>query len=122
MRVDKPFSVDGYFWLPSDENNKFYGTLKVEEDGKVELEILGKFSNKANLNIIVGQTEEGYFVLEDCFHLTYNIPITSFTLKNRIHVTTLYKNISYKEDEKNEDIIFNTFSFTVDGLNEWLKY
>ena len=120
MRVDKPFSVDGYFWLPSDENNKFYGTLKVEEDGKVELEILGKFSNKANLNIIVGQTEEGYFVLEDCFHLTYNIPITSL-VKNRIHVTTLYKNISYKEDEKNEDILFNTFSFTVDGLNEWLN-
>ena len=120
MRVDKPFSVDGYFWLPSDENNKLYGTLTVEDGGKVELEILGRFSNKKDLNIIVGETENGHFVLEKCFALTHNIQITNLA-KNRILVTTLYKNITYKDDDRNEDILFNTFSFTVDGLNEWLN-
>jgi len=120
MKIEEPFSISGYFWLPSDEDNKLYGTLTVEDGGKIELEILGKFPNNSNINIIVGKTERGHFVLEKCFVLTHNIQITN-PVKNRLLITTMYKNITYIKEEKNEKILFDTFSFTVDGLNEWLN-
>ena len=126
MRVDKPFSVDGYFWLPSDENNKLYGTLTVEDGGKVELEILGSFNKSLvdcsnddrEIERIVGETEKGYVTLEKCFAITSKFNIGGGISKNRIHVSILYHKIRY---EKDEVILFDTFSFTVDGLNEWLN-
>lgn len=128
MKIEKPFSVSGYFWLPSDEENKLYGTLKVEDGGKIELEVLGSFNrslkefskNDIEIERIVGKIEGGeYVTLEKCFALTLNINVAiEWMVKNRIHVSTLYKYIAYEQDE---EILFNSFSFSVDGLNEWLN-
>lgn len=121
MKIEKPFKVSGYFWLPSDEENRLYGTLKVEDGGKIELEILGSFPrNNIKMDRIVGKIEGGeYVTLEKCFALTLNINVKiEWMVKNKIHVSTLYKYIAYEENEK---ILFNSFSFSVDGLNEWLN-
>ena len=126
MKIEKPFSLSGYFWLPSDEENKLYGTLKVEDGGKIELEVLGSFNKSlkdyANddreIERIVGETEHGYVTLEKCFAITSNFRVGRGISKNRIHVSILYNKVMYEEDEI---ILFDTFSFSVDGLNEWLN-
>lgn len=126
VRVENPYSISGYFWLPSDEKNKLYGTLSVEDGGKVELEILGSFNknlddytnDEGEWKRIVGKTEKGYVTLEKCFSLTSNLKLGVGIAKNKILVSTLYNDIVYEEDEV---ILFDTFSFSVEGLNEWLN-
>ena len=126
MKIKEPFSVSGYFWLPSDEENRLYGTLKVEDGGKIELEVLGSFNKSLEdysnddreIERIVGETENGYVTLEKCFAITSTLRVGKGISKNRIHVSILYNKVRYKEDEI---ILFDTFSFSVDGLNEWLN-
>ncbi len=126
LKIEKPFSISGYFWLPSDEENRLYGTLRVDDGGKIELEVLGSFNKSLedyenddrDIERIIGETENGYVTLEKCFAITSTLRVGKGISKNRIHVSILYKKVMYEEDEI---LLFDTFSFSVEGLNEWLN-
>lgn len=45
MRIAEQHIKSGYFWLPSQPENKIPGTLKIYDGGKIELEIIGNFNN-----------------------------------------------------------------------------
>lgn len=76
----------GYFWLLEKEENKIPGVLSINDGGKIELEIIGHFSDGADLlnnddglSRIIGHVEkDGLITLDDCFYIkrTYHLVVS----------------------------------------------
>lgn len=125
MRIIEEHINSGYFWLPSQPENKIPGTLKISDGGEIELEIIGNFENSLesfNDNLIlpriVGYIEkDGYVTLDDCFYREKNISSGCIS-KSFVHVNKVLSGAHYGE---NEELTFSTFKFAVEGLDEWLN-
>lgn len=124
MRISKSFSRSGYFWIPDNEEKKIPGTLKITDGGKIELEVVDLFEEDVNssengidFKRIIGYVEkDGLVTLEDCFYGQKNYSFNGIA-KSLLHVNQLLCGVGY---QTNEPIVFNSVSFTVEGLNEWL--
>jgi hypothetical protein len=124
MRIRKEFAKKGMFWLPSNPDKKIPGTLTITDGGDIELEVVGLFGREVDLlkkdddlSRILGNIEEhGLVTLDDCFYRTWNITFGGLS-HSRISVRRVYCGIAY--DEK-EIPYFNTFSFSVEGIDEWV--
>lgn len=124
MRVEQEFVKKGCFWLPDTPEKKIPGTLTIEDGGRIELEIVGHFHNdiksiheENTFNRIVGEIEhDGYITLDHCFYLQKNI-FGSSVSKSTLHVHRALSGVAY---DKDEDIAFNSVSFSMDCLDEWI--
>lgn len=125
MRVLEEHTKSGYFWLPSDQGKKIPGTLFIKDGGKIELEIIGHFqddllalTDKIDLIRIIGHVEKfGLVTLENCFYLNKNVSFGGIS-KSKIHVNYLLAGVGY---DLNEQVTFNSISFSIDGLEEWVN-
>jgi hypothetical protein len=125
MRIDEKIIRSGYFWLPGKKDNKISGTLSIIDGGELELEIVGHFTgdfdalgDDTDLSRIVGTVEKsGFVTLENCFYRRKNHSFGGIS-KSKIHVGKLFTRVAYDE---NEIPLFNTFSFSVDCLDEWVN-
>lgn len=126
MRVNQNKLLSGEFWLPGNIENKVSGTLKIENDGHIHLEIVGDilksrsyFGNNATLGRVLGHVEkEGPITLDSCFFKYKSHGFGGGISKSTISAGRLMTNIAYEEDT---DILFNTYSFSVDLLDEWVN-
>ncbi|KIR18137.1 hypothetical protein PFLU4_15260 [Pseudomonas fluorescens] len=124
MRVEEEYKKTGYFWLPGKEENKIPGILSINDGGKIELEIIGHFSDGADLlnnndglSRIIGHIEkDGLITLDDCFYIKKNISFGGIS-KSSIRANTVFSGVDWGKDEI---ATFNTFSFSVDCLDEWV--
>ena len=128
MRIKEEIKKSGYFWLPSAPERKIPGTLNISDGGEIELEVVGLFDesvegwNKAingedELERIVGDIEEyGAVTLDDCFYKNSNFSLGGIS-KSLIRVNKAFLGFAY--DDK-EPILFNTFRFSVEGIDEWV--
>lgn len=124
MRIEEEYKKTGYFWLPEKEDNKIPGILSIDDGGKIELEIVGHFdegfkplSGDDNLSRIIGHVEkDGLVTLDDCFYSKKNFSFGGIS-KSKVVVN---KVLSGEAWEKGEEVVFNTFSFSVDCLDEWV--
>jgi hypothetical protein len=125
MRIEEEYKKTGYFWLPEKEESKIPGILSIDDGGKIELEIIGHFNsgtdllNNSNdgLNRIIGHVEkDGLVTLDDCFYIQKNISLGGIS-KSRVRVNTVFSGAAWGKDEI---VTFNTFSFSVDCLDEWV--
>ncbi len=124
MRVEEEYKKTGYFWLPEKEENKIPGILSINDGGKIELEIVGHFNdeiesatNNDGLSRIIGHVEgDGLVTLDDCFYTNKNISFGGIS-KSKILVHRVLSGAAW---EKDEIATFNTFSFSVDCLDEWI--
>lgn len=128
MRIKEEFKKSGYFWLPSTPEKKIPGTLVILDGGHIELEVVGLFDesidglNKVlngsdDLKRIVGHIEKhGLVTLDHCFYTKKNISFGGIS-KSLVHVNKAYLGVAYDE---NETVIFNTFQFSVEGIDEWI--
>ena len=124
MRLKEEYKKTGYFWLPDQEENKISGTLIITTGGDIELEVVGAFDGNINslngeddLSRIIGHIEDdGLVTLEKCFYSKKPILFDGIS-KSNICVNKVLSGVAY---EKNEDITFNTLSFSVDCLDEWV--
>ncbi|CAM3940365.1 ApeA N-terminal domain 1-containing protein [Rheinheimera salexigens] len=124
MRIKEEWKKSGYFWLPQNEDKKIPGTLSILDGGKIELEVVGLFDESIealngndDLSRIIGHIEkDGLVTLEDCFYRTKNIAFGGIS-KSFVHVHKVISGVAYKKDEK---VTFNTVSFAVEGINEWV--
>lgn len=125
MRITEQHIKSGYFWLPSQPENKIPGTLKISDGGEIDLEIIGNFDNSLEsfndditIQRIVGFVEkDGYVTLDDCFYRNKNISFGCIS-KSLVHVNTVLYGAHYGE---NEELTFSTFRFAVEGLDKWLN-
>jgi hypothetical protein len=125
MRITEQ-TKSGYFWLPSNPNNKVCGILKFFDGGKIELEMMDFFENETifitdfSLPKIIGIIEKDQWViLEQCYYKVRK----SGVIKSLIHVNyALVDNNTFSMpfDDINSDKI-NVIRFAVDGLDEWFS-
>lgn len=124
MRINEEYKKSGYFWLPGERDKKVPGTLTIKDGGDIELEVVGLFDDSKealqgdhNIGRIVGTIEGGrYITLEDCFYKTMQLPIAEVT-KSIVYSNMVLSGAMW---EHNENITFNTYSFSFDLLDEWL--
>ncbi|PHZ84660.1 HEPN domain-containing protein [Paremcibacter congregatus] len=122
MRVETEYKKSGLFWLPENENKKIPGTLIISDGGKIELEVIGlwdesakSFNDDYEITRIIGDIEQGGLVtLNDCFfaNKSYGTGCISRIIVNGALVGAAW--------EKDEKVTFNTLSFSVDCLDEWV--
>lgn len=129
MRVAPDMKKSGYFWLPGNEEKKIPGTLIINDGGKIQLEIIGMFdpsieglhyliNSGSHLSRILGNVEEiGFVTLEDCHYKLQNSSLTGGIAKSLLHIGIVITRIAYDNDD---ELKFNTFSFSVDALDEWI--
>ena len=124
MRIEDEYVKTGYFWLPGQEGEKIPGILTIKDGGDIELEVVGLFeSNTKSLNSdddlqrIIGHVEkDGLVTLDNCFYTQKNHSFGGIS-KSKICVHRVLSGVAYDE---NEPVTFNTFSFSVDCLDEWI--
>ncbi|WP_138379788.1 HEPN domain-containing protein [Luteithermobacter gelatinilyticus] len=124
MRIKDEIRLLGSFWLPETPEDKISGILTVSDGGDISLELIGLLTKKSSLvssgsdviKRIVGETTKyGYVTLEQCIEIQRQYS-TSQPI-SKITANTLYGGVRYDADE---EAAFNSFSFSVDGLDEWL--
>jgi hypothetical protein len=128
MRIKEEFKKTGYFWLPSAPERKIPGTLVITDGGNIELETVGLFdesieglnkvlTGKDGLERIVGHIEKhGFVTLDNCFYKNKNISSGGIS-KSLVYVNKAFLGVAY--DDK-EIILFNTFQFSVEGIDGWV--
>ena len=124
MRIEEKYKKTGYFWLPNNEESKIPGILSIDDGGRIELEIVGHFDEGMNslsddhdLSRIIGHVEkDGLVTLDDCFYTKKNFSFGGIS-KSKILVNKVLGGAAWDQDEK---VSFNTFSFSVDCLDEWV--
>ncbi len=126
MRIAEPIAISGYFWLPGKPDQRLPGVLHVSETGRATLEVIGVFGDafatltdsSPDLRRVVGVVENGDLVtLEHCFYTNRNISFGGLS-KSTIYANFLLRGVQYDE---NEAIVFSKFSFSLEGLDEWLS-
>lgn len=119
MREDNN-SWSGYFWLPHDTEQKLPGTLTIEDDGSIYLELIGNFkptSEDIDESRINGDVENlGLVTLDQCFYTSKPLFPDSIQ-KSRIISNEAIIGFAYSSDEKLE---FNKATFEIDNLNRWV--
>jgi hypothetical protein len=124
MRIEDEYVKIGYFWLPGQDENKIPGILTIKNGGDIELEVIGLFdesieslSGDVDLNRIIGHVEkDGVVTLDDCFYTEINLS-SDRIYKAKVYVYRVLSGVAYDE---NEVVTFNTLSFSVDCLDEWI--
>lgn len=123
MRTREARNYSGYFWLPSEPENKIPGQLFIINGGEIELEIAGLFGEKKltqdqeEFHRIIGNIEKhGNITLDDCFYKIKN-SFSGGILKSKIICNVAYLGIAFKDDISPQ---FENISFEIDGLDEWL--
>jgi hypothetical protein len=72
MIVSSKIQKLGYFWLPSDENYKLPGLLKIGDGGNIFVELMGLLEEDKqqwNVEIILGEMGEGEVTLVNCSYI-----------------------------------------------------
>lgn len=123
MRIAETLTKSGFFWLPSDSENKLPGTLTVRDGGEIELEVLGFFKGYQPLkdappiSRIVGIIEkDGYVTLDECLYTNSTMTFGGIS-KAHVFVHRALFGIGYDEQEP---VILDDFRFSVEGLEDWL--
>ena len=120
MRIKEEFKKSGYFWLPSEPDEKLPGTLSISDGGHIELEVLHQLGEMrtpfGDEKRVIGQIENDEIVtLDDCFFKGRQGSIG--ISKSLIHVGRAFIGVPYDDGEIP---LFNTLTFSVEGIDEWV--
>ncbi|WP_458127773.1 ApeA N-terminal domain 1-containing protein [Pseudomonas sp. Z2-11] len=110
----------GYFWLPNDTKKKIPGTLTIEDDGSIQLELIGHFQDLGediDESRINGEVEElGLVTLDQCFYTSKPILLSevqkAYLISNQAIIGAAY--------DRGEPLEFNAATFEIDNLDEWV--
>jgi hypothetical protein len=124
MRIEEEYVRTGYFWLPENEDRKIPGILTILNGGNMKLEVVGLFDDSIqaingndDLNRIIGHIEQdGLITLDNCYYTEKNISLGGIS-KSIIYVSRVLSGVAYGKDEP---VTFNSLSFSVDCLDEWV--
>ncbi|HFX6172924.1 TPA: HEPN domain-containing protein [Acinetobacter baumannii] len=123
MRIEKKYKKSGYFWLPGQDDKKIHGVLSIVDGGEADLEVIGLFEGNESsedpdsFDRILGFVEEdGLVTLDDCFYTKKNHAMGGVS-KSTVCVNRVFCGATW---DNGEAVTFNTFSFSVDCLDEWM--
>lgn len=124
MRILEKYDRAGYFWLPENPSHRIPGTLKIFDGGEIELEVVGIFDTSIkslsddDIPRIIGIVEkDGLVTLDGCFYRKKTIAFGGVA-RSIIFANRAFCGVAY---DKEELVKFNSISFSIEGLNEWLR-
>ena len=133
MRLAEPIEKSGFFWLPEKPENQVPGTLRISKSGEITLELNGLLKDpfgapqrdaplshfrQQDFDRILGRVREhGLVTLERCIctqeEITVGVSSTSTLIAHFAFIGLNY--------EREEEVKFSEFRFSVEGLDEWLS-
>lgn len=109
--------------MPENPDKKIPGTLSIRDGGKIDLEVVGHFDGNFEsaqdntIGRIIGHIEKDEFVtLENCLYRTRNLSFGGISKSELL----VHKCLIGAAWDKDEEIKFDTVSFSVDYLDEWI--
>ena len=130
MRISEPIETRGYFWLPDDPDNKVPGNLSISERGEIRVEVMGLFNEflaaikdqfsglVREFDRVLGVVEDGGKVtLEKCFYQPSRLSLSGGLSGSTVLAQRAFVGAHFDHQEELE---FSEFTFSVDGLEEWL--
>ena len=130
MRIKEEIKRVGEFWLPSSPENQVSGTLSISDGGNVKLELAQSldpsiqaqlsYTHPDTLNPILGHVKnDGPVMIDQCYRIEKerNIAPGPLIAPEVIWANRILTHLPYNE---NPDLLFNTFTFSVEGLDEWV--
>ena len=130
VKIKEEIKKSGEFWLPTIPDRKVQGTLSISPSGDIELEILKSLEpnieafsrNMDGFNRVVGDVQEyGYVTLDGCQYKTKTRSLSVgqdlLNAHSVLWVNRVFTGVAYAENEVPR---FNTFVFSIEGLDEWV--
>ena len=130
MKIKEEIKTSGDFWLPTIPDRKVPGTLSISPEGDIELEILKPLEsnieafsrNMGGFNRLVGNVQKyGSVTLDGCQYKTktHRLSVGQDLLNAHsvLWVNRVFTGVKYHE---NEIPRFNTFTFSIEGIDEWV--
>ena len=129
MKIKEEIKTSGEFWLPTIPDRKVSGTLSISAEGGIELEILQPLEpnieaifsrNMDGFNRVVGHVREyGRVTVDGCRYKTRSRSINQDILQEHsvLWANQVFTGVAYPE---NEIPRFNTFTFSIEGIDEWV--
>lgn len=122
MKVENIIQKIGYFWLPSDPSNKLAGFFTIKDGGTIKLELHGLFGSipheQWKWDIVLGDLEEyGKVTLVDNRYSDKKTHGYRVKYKNLIESDFAFIGAHFTAKD---DLLFNDFSFRIEGLNSWV--
>ena len=130
MKIKEEIKTSGDFWLPTIPDRKVPGTLSISPEGDIELEILKPLEsnieafshNMGGFNRMVGNVQKyGHVTLDGCQYKTktHSLSVGQDLLNAHsvLWVNRVFTGVKYHE---NEIPRFNTFTFSIEGIDEWV--
>ena len=133
MRLAEPIEKTGLFWLPEKPEKQVPGTLRISKSGEITLELNGllkdpfgapqrdaslNHSRQQDFDRILGRVREhGLVTLERCICTQEKIAFGGLSTSTLI-AHFAFIGLNY---EREEEVKFSEFRFSVEGLDEWLS-
>ena len=129
MKIKEEIKTYGDFWLPAAPDRKVHGTLSISNERGIELEIFQALEgnmesllnrNMCSFNRVVGDVEEyGYVTLDGCQYTRKSHSLgQDVKARGILRVDRVFTHVKYDE---NESPRFNTFTFSIEGIDEWVS-
>ena len=137
MRLTEPIEVEGLFWLPGQIDTQLHGVLKITESGEITVDLAGTFGSplvtprefrrpagpnegesSPDPGRVLGNLRKGGLItLDRCLRNRSN-----FSLPSRLSTSTISAELAFVGAgyEEGEEALFSEFSFSVEGLDDWL--
>lgn len=126
MRIHSPMKLAGYFWLPALPDRQVPGTLSIADGGDIEIEVIADLDpdikqsfNLLRFTLLHGYVEAlGAITIEDCFYRQRNVTFSRAITRSRLRGSRVLAGYQFQECES---MAFNSLTFAVEGLDEWLN-
>lgn len=122
LSIYDQFEIRGYWWLPSNSENRVTGILSFGLDG-INLELFGRLTNESifgektdKFNIVLGETEKGKVTLHDGFQTKMKMAEIIST-----QLTFNYLLVG-KHFTNKEEMLFHSAHINYSYLEEWMGY
>lgn len=128
MRIKEEIERSGRFWLPSTPEKEIDGILTISDGGRIKLELTQPlntdmesiFKPTEGLQQIIGHVDkDGPILIDECYSQEMRRNFTHGRLMGGdvILANRLLTKFPYNE---NPNLLFNTYSFSVEGIEEWV--
>lgn len=130
MRVTNIIQKLGYFWLSSKPDIKVPGTLTISDGGRITLDVVGLFDGNSEMFLELSEGNNkpirfnglidgyGYVTLDECFVAHKSMVFGGGVGKSQVRANLALLGVSF---DSTEELLFNRFRFSVEGIDEWLQ-
>lgn len=125
MRLIKAIEEKGYFWLDDNQEDKIQGTLKIDKNGEILLELFGEISrsstsliNSDNVDYyhINGIVDNKYVTLIGCYTRKFKMLLPSGFHEVLVSANMAILGVGYSSDE---ELLFEKVNFSFSDADEW---